>query len=45
MPVRVEYALTEAGWTLLEPLRALQIWSIEHLSDIAASQDAYDNAT
>ncbi|MEV0941651.1 winged helix-turn-helix transcriptional regulator [Micromonospora wenchangensis] len=45
VPVRVEYALTEAGWTLLEPLRALQIWSIEHLSDIAASQDAYDNAT
>ncbi|WP_433498260.1 winged helix-turn-helix transcriptional regulator [Sphaerimonospora sp. CA-214678] len=44
VPVRVEYALTEAGRTLLEPLRALQQWSIEHLSDVSASQDAYDRA-
>ncbi len=42
VPVRVEYALTEAGRTLLEPLRALQEWSIEHLSDVSASQHAYD---
>ncbi|WP_243063362.1 helix-turn-helix domain-containing protein [Humibacter sp. RRB41] len=44
VPVRVEYALTEAGRTLLEPLKALQEWSIEHLSDVSASQDAYDGA-
>jgi len=44
VPVRVEYALTNAGRTLLEPLLALQEWSIEHLSDVAASQDAYDEA-
>jgi DNA-binding HxlR family transcriptional regulator len=44
VPVRVEYALTEAGRTLLEPLRALQDWSIEHLSDVSASQHAYDRA-
>jgi DNA-binding HxlR family transcriptional regulator len=44
VPVRVEYALTDAGRTLLEPLRALQRWSIEHLSDVSASQDAYDRA-
>jgi DNA-binding HxlR family transcriptional regulator len=42
VPVRVEYALTDAGRTLLEPLRALEQWSIEHLSDVSASQDAYD---
>ncbi len=42
VPVRVEYALTDAGHTLLEPLRALQEWSIEHLGDVAASQAAYD---
>ncbi|MDG4783105.1 helix-turn-helix domain-containing protein [Micromonospora sp. WMMD961] len=42
VPVRVEYALTEAGRTLLEPLRALQRWSIEHLGDVSAAQDAYD---
>jgi DNA-binding HxlR family transcriptional regulator len=43
VPVRVEYALTDAGRTLLEPLRALQQWAIEHLPDISASQTAYDN--
>jgi DNA-binding HxlR family transcriptional regulator len=44
VPVRVEYALTDAGRTLLEPLRALQQWSIEHLQDISTSQEAYDRA-
>ena len=44
VPVRVEYALTDAGRTLLEPLRALQKWAIEHLSAVSASQDAYDRA-
>jgi DNA-binding HxlR family transcriptional regulator len=44
VPVRVEYALTDAGRTLLEPLRALQKWAVEHLSDVSASQDAYDRA-
>ena len=42
VPVRVEYALTEAGRTLQEPLLALERWSIEHLGDVAASQEAYD---
>lgn len=44
VPVRVEYALTEAGRTLLEPLRALERWSIEHLGDVSAAQKAYDRA-
>ncbi|RBQ18335.1 transcriptional regulator [Spongiactinospora rosea] len=44
VPVRVEYTLTEAGRTLREPLRALQEWSIAHLGDVAASQEAYDQA-
>jgi len=42
VPVRVEYALTEAGRTLLKPLHALEEWSIEHLGDVSASQEAYD---
>ena len=42
VPVRVEYALTEAGRTLCEPLRALREWSIVHLGDVAASREAYD---
>lgn len=44
VPVRVEYALTDAGRTLLEPLRALEEWSITHLGDVSASQEAYDRA-
>ena len=43
VPVRVEYALTEAGCTLREPLRALEEWSIEHLGEVAASQAGYDD--
>jgi DNA-binding HxlR family transcriptional regulator len=45
VPVRVVYSLTEAGRTLQGPLRALQDWSIEHLSEVSASQAAYDAAT
>lgn len=44
VPVRVEYALTEAGRTLREPLRALEEWSIAHLGDVSASQETYDLA-
>jgi DNA-binding HxlR family transcriptional regulator len=40
VPVRVEYALTEAGHTLREPLRALEEWSIRHLGDVSASQES-----
>jgi DNA-binding HxlR family transcriptional regulator len=43
VPVRVEYALTHAGRTLLEPLSALREWAIEHLGDVSASQTAYDH--
>lgn len=44
VPVRVEYTLTEAGRTLRGPLRALEDWSITHLGDVSASQQAYDRA-
>ena len=42
VPVRVQYALTDAGRTLCEPLRALQEWSIAHLDDVTAAQRAQD---
>lgn len=42
VPVRVEYALTDAGRTLCEPLRALEDWSIAHLDEVSASQHAHD---
>ena len=44
VPVRVVYSLTGPGRTLLEPLRALQEWSIENLGEVSASQQAYDQA-
>jgi DNA-binding HxlR family transcriptional regulator len=44
VPVRVEYALTETGRTLCLPLRALQDWSIAHVGEVAAAQEAYDRA-
>ncbi|KOV85542.1 HxlR family transcriptional regulator [Nocardia sp. NRRL S-836] len=45
VPVRVEYALTAAGRSLCEPLRALKQWATDHVDHVAASQEAYDNAT
>jgi DNA-binding HxlR family transcriptional regulator len=42
VPVRVEYALTDAGRTLLEPLGALQEWAIEHVGEVSTSQSTYD---
>ncbi len=42
VPVRVEYSLTEAGRTLGAPLRALEAWSIEHLSAVLDAQKEYD---
>lgn len=44
VPVRVEYALTDAGRTLELPLRALQQWSIDHLADVSTSQEGFDRA-
>jgi DNA-binding HxlR family transcriptional regulator len=43
VPVRVEYSLTDAGRTLLEPLNALQAWSIANLGNITVSREAYDS--
>ncbi len=42
VPVRVEYELTEAGLSLRGPLKALEEWSIEHLSGVLEGQKAYD---
>jgi len=41
-PPSVEYALTELGRTLLEPVLALAVWSKTHLSDIEQARARYD---
>ncbi|MET9426123.1 MULTISPECIES: helix-turn-helix domain-containing protein [unclassified Streptomyces] len=43
-PPRVEYALTELGATLLEPIRALGRWSAEHADAYAEAQGWGDEA-
>ncbi len=42
VPVRVEYRLTDGGLSLLDPLKALEEWSIGHFGDIDRAQEHYD---
>ena len=41
VPVRVDYALTALGRSLVPVLRALKDWSEEHIEEILAARDAY----
>ena len=42
VPPVVEYSLTPLGDTLVEPIKALQVWAYGHLPDVAQAQSAYD---
>jgi DNA-binding HxlR family transcriptional regulator len=42
IPPRVDYALTELGKTLLEPVNALASWSEKHRYDIQGARDRFD---
>ena len=42
VPPRVEYALTELGHTLLEPVHALASWANKHRVEIQAARDRFD---
>ncbi|MFO1186198.1 MAG: helix-turn-helix domain-containing protein [Alphaproteobacteria bacterium] len=44
VPPRVEYALTELGFTLLKPVCALAQWAVDHREAIHAAQLAFDAA-
>lgn len=44
VPLRVEYALTPLGKTLLEPVMALAAWAVEHRPEIQAARNCYDQA-
>jgi DNA-binding HxlR family transcriptional regulator len=41
IPPHVEYSLTALGRTLVEPLRALSIWSRDHLAEVHSAQAAF----
>ena len=45
LPPQVEYALTELGRSLAEPLRALGTWAGEHLEAIENNRRRYDTIT
>jgi len=44
VPPRVDYALTDLGHTLLEPLTALDHWATLHREDIRAAREHHDRA-
>jgi DNA-binding HxlR family transcriptional regulator len=42
VPPKVEYELTELGFSVFEVVDALHGWSVEHLADIQAARERYD---
>jgi DNA-binding HxlR family transcriptional regulator len=42
VPPKVEYALTDLGSTLLESVRGLVNWALEHRGQVAAARVEYD---
>ncbi|WP_373540541.1 winged helix-turn-helix transcriptional regulator [Chamaesiphon sp.] len=43
VPPRVEYSLTPLGTSLVEPLAILGEWVYQHISDVKAATEDYDN--
>jgi DNA-binding HxlR family transcriptional regulator len=43
VPVRVSYALTPLGESLMPAVTAIKTWAEEHIAEIAASRAAYDD--
>jgi DNA-binding HxlR family transcriptional regulator len=42
IPPRVDYALTELGWSLLKPLTALSQWALYNIETIHEAQKRFD---
>jgi DNA-binding HxlR family transcriptional regulator len=42
VPVRVDYELTELGQTLTAPIAALEAWARDHIGDVIAARERYD---
>lgn len=45
VPVRVDYALTPLGRTLVPVLGALKDWSETHIEQVLAARDSFDTAS
>ena len=44
VPVRVDYALTDLGHSLLDPIKHLKAWAEDHVPEVREAQEAYDQA-
>jgi DNA-binding HxlR family transcriptional regulator len=43
VPVRVDYALTPLGESLLPVMRAIKDWAEAYIEEVATARDAYDD--
>lgn len=43
VPPRVEYALTPLGETLCAPIEAIRRWAEDHIDEVSAAQQRYDD--
>jgi DNA-binding HxlR family transcriptional regulator len=43
VPVRVDYALTPLGESLMPAVNAIKAWAEQHIGEIQASRSAYDS--
>ena len=43
VPPKVEYSLTELGWTLVEPINVLAEWAIENIDQVETAIESYDS--
>ena len=44
VPLRVDYGLTRLGRTLTAPIAALDAWARDHIDDVLAARERYDQA-
>ena len=44
VPPRVDYALTDLGFTLTAPMDALRAWAQDHAAEVLASREGHDVA-
>jgi DNA-binding HxlR family transcriptional regulator len=42
VPPKVEYAMTELGYSVFDAVDALHGWAVEHLADIQTARKTYD---
>lgn len=45
VPVRVDYALTDLGQSLLGPIRVMKVWAEAHIPDVEAARVSYDRGS